>query len=281
MKTHLPLLVACALLMPVTLAAQSTAFTYQGRLNAGDSPANGIYEMYFTLYDAPTNGNVVGTPATVAPLPVTNGLFGATLNFGASAFMGADRWIEIAVTVFGSDQPVVTLIPRQPVMPVPYALHAANAAGLMSFANAPLDIKVNGQRALRLEPTADAPNVIGGSPNNFVNAGVVGATIAGGGTLNPIESGSSNSVSADFGSVGGGVGNISSGFAAVVGGGLGNSNAVFGGVIGGGIENRIHSDSGASTISGGYGNFIFEFAGYGTIGGGYNSRLQRAPPLYL
>jgi hypothetical protein len=274
MNTQLPLLFACALFTPCALVAQSTGFTYQGRLNAGDSPANGLYEVSFTLYDAPTSGNVIGTPVTVAPLPVSNGLFIATLDFGASAFMGASRWLEISVTVFGSDQPVVTLVPRQPITPTPYALHAANAANLMSFANAPLDIKVNAQRVLRLEPTTDAPNVIGGSPNNFVDAGIVGATIAGGGTPNPLESGSSNRVSADFGSVGGGVGNISSGLAAVVSGGFGNSNAVFGGVIGGGIENRIHSDAGVSTISGGYGNSIFEFAGYGTIGGGYNSIIQ-------
>src|SRR5262245_15683328 len=113
MKTHLRLVLACALFTPWLLAAQSTSFTYQGRLNTGSSPANGIYEMHFTLHDASANGSVVGTPVTVAPLPVTNGLFTATLDFGAAAFTGADRWLEIAVTVFGSDQPVVTLTPRQ------------------------------------------------------------------------------------------------------------------------------------------------------------------------
>jgi hypothetical protein len=137
MKTHLFLPLACALLVPGTLIGQSAAFSYQGRLNAGGTPANGLYEMYFTLYDAVTNGNVVGTPVTLAPVPVTNGLFTATLDFGAAVFTGADRWLDIAVTVFGSDQPVTTLVPRQPITPVPYALHAYNAAGLMSFNNAP------------------------------------------------------------------------------------------------------------------------------------------------
>ncbi|MEJ0089031.1 MAG: hypothetical protein WDM80_04660 [Limisphaerales bacterium] len=48
--------------------------------------------------------------------------------------------------------------------------------------NLPLEIKVNGQRALRLEPnTNGAPHMIGGSQNNYVSNGVVGATIAGGG----------------------------------------------------------------------------------------------------
>ena len=186
MRTHL-LLLACALFTPSALVAQSTTFSYQGRLNAGDSPANGLYEMYFTLYDTPTNGNVVGTPVTVAPLSVTNGLFTTTLDFGSSAFTGANRWLEIAVTVFGSDQPVVTLQPRQPITPTPYALHAYNAAGLMSFANTPLDIKVNGERALRLEPATSVqfgvmPNLIGGGGDSVVSSQNYGVTISGGGS---------------------------------------------------------------------------------------------------
>jgi hypothetical protein len=47
----------------------------------------------------------------------------------------------------------------------------------------PLEVRVNNQRALRLEPTAsnDTVNVIGGSALNFVATGVLGATISGGG----------------------------------------------------------------------------------------------------
>ena len=45
----------------------------------------------------------------------------------------------------------------------------------------PLIVKVNGQRALRIEPTTYTPNIIGGFAGNTVYGGVVGATIAGGG----------------------------------------------------------------------------------------------------
>src|SRR6185436_19558586 len=97
----------------------------------------------------------------------------------------------------------------------PYALYAYNAAGLMSFGTAPLDIKVNGERALRLEPTfvpnlgdgLGAPNLIGGSPNNSVVAGVVGATIGGGGATTWFDGGYVNQVAANFGTVSGGLGN--------------------------------------------------------------------------
>src|SRR5947208_14846407 len=82
--------------------AQDSAFTYQGRLSGDASAADARYEMTFTLYDAATNGNVVGSQ-TVAPVAVTNGLFTATVDFGSSTFDGGARWLEISLTVFGSD----------------------------------------------------------------------------------------------------------------------------------------------------------------------------------
>jgi hypothetical protein len=133
MKIKLVVLLGSFLVLSDMLHAQTTALTYQGRLQHGGAPANGLYEMYFTLYDAVTNGAAVGVPASVAPVPVSNGLFTATVDFGPNAITGADRWLEIAVTVFGSDQPVVPLVPRQSLTPAPHALHAHNAAGLMGL----------------------------------------------------------------------------------------------------------------------------------------------------
>ena len=52
-----------------------------------------------------------------------------------------------------------------------------------------LTLAVNGAAALRLEPNATSPNVIGGYSGNTVTSGVVGATIGGGGA-----SGSANNV---------------------------------------------------------------------------------------
>src|ERR1039458_2328372 len=54
-----------------TLFAQGTAFTYQGRLNAGGNPANGSYSLRFTLYGASAGGNVAGGPITKAPVLVS------------------------------------------------------------------------------------------------------------------------------------------------------------------------------------------------------------------
>jgi hypothetical protein len=48
--------------------------------------------------------------------------------------------------------------------------------------NQPLEFKVNGERALRLEPSGISPNVIGGYAGNVVSEGITGATIGGGGS---------------------------------------------------------------------------------------------------
>src|SRR6476469_4053853 len=46
------------------LSAVGTGFTYQGRLNTSGGPADGQYDLQFSLYDALTGGNTVGTVIT-------------------------------------------------------------------------------------------------------------------------------------------------------------------------------------------------------------------------
>ncbi len=86
--------------------------------------------------------------------------------------------------------------------------NAGTAAGVNFVGttdNQPLELKVNGVRALRLEPNPNAPNVIGGSAANEVTNGNYGAVIAGGGS-----SFYPNRVGAIFGTVVGGAGNTAS-----------------------------------------------------------------------
>src|SRR5207253_510663 len=122
--------------------------------------------------------------------------------------------------------------------------------------NQPLEFKVNGQRALRLEPNANgAPNIIGGSPFNVVDAGIVGATVGGGGATNFGGLAYTNRVSGSFGAIGGGAQNTiqNNALAATVGGGQFNTiqtNAHHS-TIGGGDDNTIRTDSSFSTIGGG------------------------------
>lgn len=103
-----------------TAFAQTTAFTYQGRLTENSVAASGSYSMQFRLYDALTNGNQIGTTQS-ALVTVTNGVFRANLDFGAGVFpAGSERWLEIQVGA-------TTLTPRQEVTTVPFAMQSLNA----------------------------------------------------------------------------------------------------------------------------------------------------------
>lgn len=77
--------------------AQTSTFSYQGRLTDGGTPANGTYDLQFTLWDALTSGNQIpaGSPLTLTKsgVLVTNGVFTVQLDLTAAAFPGADRFL--------------------------------------------------------------------------------------------------------------------------------------------------------------------------------------------
>lgn len=110
--------------------AQGTAFTYQGRLNAGGNVANGSYDLRFAVCDAASGGNVVSGVVTNSATSVTNGLFVVTLDFGSGILTGANRWLEIAVRTNGGGG-FATLTPRQALTPSPYAITANSASNLL------------------------------------------------------------------------------------------------------------------------------------------------------
>ncbi len=330
---------------PATCLAQGTAFTYQGRLDAGGGPYTGLAEMQFSLWDAASGGNQLGGTLTVSPVGVTNGLFSVALDFG-NQFTGANRWLEIALrtNLLG----FTTLSPRQPLTATPYAITAGNLTGTLpasqlsgllpgpslggtysgavTFNNAansftgsgagltglnasqltsgtvpdarlganvartnqvwllggnlgavpgthflgttdnqPLEVRVNNQRVLRLEPnTNNAPNLIGGYAGNYVSNTVVGATIAGGGAGDWSGTAYTNRVLGDFGTVSGGLGNTASGYAATVGGGRGNLASTNLATVGGGLQNIASGLD--STVSGGWANLASGSAA--TVSGG-------------
>jgi hypothetical protein len=109
------------------LFAQSTAFTYQGRLNQGGAPVTGLYDFQFIVFDAPTAGSGLGTFPLSATLPVTNGLFTLTMDPGPGVFTGPARWLAIAVRTNGVGS-YSNLSPRQLITSAPYAVRSANAA---------------------------------------------------------------------------------------------------------------------------------------------------------
>jgi hypothetical protein len=127
-RQNLRLLFTIFVLNSISAIAQSPAFTYQGRLDSGGSPANGTYDLRFTLYDEAGGGVQRGGPFTNGAIVVSAGLFTVTLNFGADVFNGAPRWLELAVRTNGSG-PFSILNPRQLLTPTPYAVAATKVIG--------------------------------------------------------------------------------------------------------------------------------------------------------
>lgn len=114
-------------LATLSAAPVGTAFTYQGHLSEGGAPCTGLYEFRFSLFDGPAGGRAVAGPLSLAAVAVTQGVFSVVLDFGAGAFTGEARWLELDVRAQGSTAEFTALAPRQALTPTPYAWRAASA----------------------------------------------------------------------------------------------------------------------------------------------------------
>jgi hypothetical protein len=136
--------------------------------------------------------------------------------------------------------------------------------------NNALEFRVDGARALRLEPDLLSPNVIGGFSGNAVQDSAYGATIAGGG-----QTGNSNRVTDTFDTVSGGLSNVAgntdgypfnAGFA-TVSGGDGNVASGAQSAVAGGEGNVASGDH--SAVAGGHSNGAS--GSLSAVGGGYSN----------
>jgi hypothetical protein len=188
--------------------AQGTAFTYQGILrdkNTG-APAAGAHTLTFSVWPTDT-GSIASwqDPAPRQRAVLSDGLVSEIVDAGAGIFTGDRRWLQI-------DVDGVPQLPRLELTPTPYAIFAERVANLR------LDqVSTSG-----LDPEFSV-NSVGGYKINQVANGAIGATIAGGGYSDTHLNGDHpNTISANFGSIGGGSGNYVAGAYGVVPGGVGN-----------------------------------------------------------
>ena len=222
-----------------------TAFNFQGSLAQAGQAANGVYAFEFRLFDASVNGNQVGSPLAKS-VQVSQGLFAADLDFGASRWDGAAYFLQIGVRSPGGAGPYTILSPRQPLAAVPYALALPG---------------------LQTRQNATSPNLIGGYSGNVMGAGVTGGVIAGGGMAAQV-----NSVYDTGATVGGGIVNragtndndTTKQSYATVGGGSYNTASGNLATVGGGSLNTASTSS--TTVSGGFHNTAS--GNYAAVGGG-------------
>jgi hypothetical protein len=118
------------MLSPTMASAQqsSTAFTYQGRLVRNGAPVAGSVDVRFSLFDAPSGGQQVGPLVSVGGVPVVDGAFTSTVDFGPVISNDPSaRWLQVAVAQPAGTGQFVTLSPRQAITPAP---SAAGIAGV-------------------------------------------------------------------------------------------------------------------------------------------------------
>lgn len=285
----------------------STAFSYQGLLAQDGQPASGVYDLRFAIYDSPDNGNPIAGPIVSSPVYVTNGLFATELDFGQAIFTGQALWLEISIRTNNTVE-FVTLDPRQPLRPAPYALHALSAGSALtasSFLGVLGPDQLAGPYTNEVALTHPANQLVGifsgdGTSVTNVNAVALGGMSPGGfwqtsgntGTLSgthflgtvdeqPLELRVNNTTAFRLlpgnNVLGGAPDNvIASGVLdATISGGTGNrveSGAALA-TIGGGIDNRIDNGAMSATIAGGDCSRIGSGSSYAAIAGGNDNNI--------
>ncbi len=104
----------------VHAAPQIPDFVYQGRLEQDGAPANGAFDLTFTLYDQAQGGNAVGVAIEEPGYPVVGGLFTVSLAF-PGAFTGEQLYLEVGVEG-------TPMLPRQAVATAPVSQYSLSGA---------------------------------------------------------------------------------------------------------------------------------------------------------
>lgn len=206
-----------------------------------------------------------------------------TVSTAARINLGND---EISVQVRGGGANVAIDVVgyfAAPTTDGQYFLQGGNAFGTAALLgtkdNQPVSIAVNNAPVLRLASVVDGSgnsgiNVINGFADNVIDAGVIGATIAGGGFK--LSGGTSfvNHISQSFGTIGGGHDNLVTNADGTISGGEQNTAGQFA-TVGGGILNTA---SGANaTVVGGRQNTAS--GNSSTVLGGFNNSASGASAI--
>lgn len=154
---------------------QSTSFTYQGRLTDGSTAANGNYDLQFALFDSLSGGAQVGSTQTLNTVAVSNGVFNVSLDFGANAFPGASRFLEISARP-STGGAFTLLSPRQQITSTPYAVRSLIASSADS-------VPASGVPAGSGNYIQNSTSPQASSNFNISSNGTIGGTLIAGGNV--------------------------------------------------------------------------------------------------
>lgn len=103
--------------------------TYQGRLENNGSPANGNYDIQYSLWTHPTStdaGDRVSDTPTASNIPVADGLFSIQLDGLTADLFDRELWLDLSVRQSGGGA-FSPLAGRQKLTASPFAITSANA----------------------------------------------------------------------------------------------------------------------------------------------------------
>src|SRR2546427_3980927 len=269
-RQFLLLIPLVVLLVSSIASAQTTAFTYQGRLTDGGTAASGNYDLQFALFDV--SNTQIGSTLTRANVAVVNGVFSVQLDFGAGAFPGANRFLEIGVRNAGGAS-FTTLSPRQQITSASYGIRTLSAATADNATNA---TQLGGVTANQYVQTSDSrlsdprPPTIGssnyiqnttsaqaGSNFNISGSGTAGGTL----TANIVNAATQYNIGGSRVLSTAGASNLFAGLGAGIANTTGSRNSFFGSFAGlsntTGNSNAFFGDGSGNSNTTGFGNAFF------------------------
>jgi hypothetical protein len=103
--------------------AQGAAFTYQGQLKNSGAAVNSATDMEFSLWTAASGGSQVGSTVTSLAVPVSQGLFTNSVDFGVNPYTsGENLYLQIAVRNPVGSGSYVAMGSRQKITAAPFSL---------------------------------------------------------------------------------------------------------------------------------------------------------------
>ena len=262
----LTLLFSIVVLATRICVAQSSAFTYQGKLTDAGAPANGNYDLRFALFDNLAGGAQVGATQTVNTVAVSAGIFTVSLDFGANAFSGANRFLEIGVRTAGGGAFTV-LAPRQPISSTPYAIRSANATTA--------DTAKTATNATNATTATNATQLGGVAANQYVvtsDSRLTDSRAPTPGSSSYVQNTTSTQASSNFNVSGNGTANI---FNATTQFNIGGQR-----VLSASTNNLFVGVGAGTNNTGGANSFVGSFAGDSNTTGSHNSFFGRSAGVF-